>query len=314
MTGVLWAAVAGVGFGLFQSVNRASIEDLDVYRSTFIQLVVSAVILSAATALSGDLTRARTIPATALLNFSLAGLVHFVVGWTLLNASQKRLGAARTGPLIATTPLFGAVAAAVTLGEVPSAVTTLGIATIMAGAFVVALGGDRRPADVVTGGRRGSTETWEVRHGLHGVPWKASSFGLGTAVCWAISPIFIRRGLGEFDAPLAGVTISMLAAVGAYGLLMLVRRRHANPSSASRGAMTWKLAAGVLVGLSTWMRWYSLSLAPVAVVLGLALLSVPTVLVLAPLLVGRDHERVTRPVVVGAGLVMAGALILIANP
>ncbi|MGZ5305843.1 MAG: DMT family transporter [Actinomycetota bacterium] len=314
MTGVLWAAVAGVGFGLFQSVNRASIEDLDVYRSTFIQLVVSAVILSAATALSGDLTRARTIPATALLNFSLAGLVHFVVGWTLLNASQTRLGAARTGPLIATTPLFGAVAAAVTLGEVPSAVTTLGIATIMAGAFVVALGGDRRPADVVTGGRRGSTETWEVRHGLHGVPWKASSFGLGTAVCWAISPIFIRRGLGEFDAPLAGVTISMLAAVGAYGLLMLVRRRHVNPSSASRGAMTWKLAAGVLVGLSTWMRWYSLSLAPVAVVLGLALLSVPTVLVLAPLLVGRDHERVTRPVVVGAGLVMAGALILIANP
>jgi drug/metabolite transporter (DMT)-like permease len=314
MTGVLWAAVAGVGFGLFQSVNRASIEDLDVYRSTFIQLVISAVILSSATALSGDLARVRTMPAVALLNFSLAGLVHFVVGWTLLNASQKRLGAARTGPLIATTPLFGAIVAAVALGEVPGAVTTLGIATIVAGAFVVALVRERRPADVAAAGRSGPTQAGEVWPGQHGVRWKASSFGLGTAMCWAISPIFIRRGLEEFDAPLAGVTISMLAAVGAYGLAMLVRRRQATTSSASHSATTWKLAAGVLVGLSTWMRWYALSLAPVAVVLGLALLSVPTVLVLAPLLVGRDHEQVTRPVAVGAGLVVAGALVLIANP
>jgi drug/metabolite transporter, DME family len=294
MTGVLWAAVAGVGFGLFQSVNRASIEDLDVYRSTFIQLVVSAVILSVATAVSGDLTRLRSIPAPALLNFSLAGMVHFVVGWTLLNASQQRLGAARTGPLIATTPLFGAVVAAVALSEVPSALTTLGIATIVAGAIVVAFR--------------------EERPGQQGVPWKASSFGLGTAMCWAISPIFIRRGLEEFDAPLVGVTLSMLAAVAAYGLITLTRGRHATTPSASRTAMTWKLAAGVLVGLSTWARWYAFSLASVAVVLGLALLSVPTVMVLAPLLVGRDHERVTRPVVVGAGLVVAGALVLIANP
>jgi uncharacterized membrane protein len=54
--------------------------------------------------------------------------------------------------------------------------------------------------------------------------------------------------------------------------------------------------------------------ASVAVVLGLALLSVPTVMALAPLLVGPDHERVTRQVIVGVGLVVAGALVLIANP
>ena len=37
-------------------------------------------------------------------------------------------------------------------------------------------------------------------------------------------------------------------------------------------------------------------------------------MVLAPLLVGRDHERVMRQVIVGAGLVVAGAIVLIANP
>ena len=313
MNGVLWAAVAGVWFGLFQSVNRASVQDLDVYRSTFIQLFVSAVVLSVATAVSGELDGLRHVPAAALLNFALAGMVHFVVGWTLLNASQRRLGAARTGPLIATTPLFGAALAAVTLSEVPGAAASAGIAIIVAGVCVGASGRDRRPVGVVATGRGGSLQE-EIPHDRRGVPWKASVFGLGTALCWAISPIFIRRGLAELDAPLAGVTVSLLASVGAYGLIMLVRGRRATPASAPRAAMAWKLAAGVLVGLSTWARWYAFSRASVAAVLGLALLSVPTVIVLAPLLVGRAHEPITRPVVIGAGLVVAGALVLIAAP
>jgi hypothetical protein len=48
------------------------------------------------------------------------------------------------------------------------------------------------------------------------------------------------------------------------------------------------------------------------VVLALALVSVPIVLFLSPLLVGRHLERVTRRVWLGAGLVVGGALTLIA--
>lgn len=295
MTGALWAAAAGVGFGLFQSVNRLAMVDMDVYRSTFLQLVTSAAILLTGLAVGGDLPELGTMPVRALVNFGAAGLVHFFVGWTLLNMSQKRLGAARTSPLIATTPLFGALIAAVTLGEVPSGVSIAGIVTIAGGASLVGMGHGRRP-DRPDQPRFGRT---------------ASLAGLGAALAWAISPIFIRRGLQEIEAPLAGVAISMIAAVVAYGLALLVRPRGATTPSASRRALATKLLAGVLVGLATWTRWYALSLAPVAEVLGLALLSVPTVMVLAPLLAGRDVERVTIPVLGGAALVIAGALVLI---
>jgi hypothetical protein len=47
------------------------------------------------------------------------------------------------------------------------------------------------------------------------------------------------------------------------------------------------------------------------VVLSLGLLSVPTVIVLAPILAGRHLERVTASLVAGSTLVVAGALILI---
>ena len=46
VTGVLWAAASGIGFGLFQSLNRRASGDIeDPYVSTFLQLLVAAAVL-----------------------------------------------------------------------------------------------------------------------------------------------------------------------------------------------------------------------------------------------------------------------------
>jgi drug/metabolite transporter (DMT)-like permease len=168
--------------------------------------------------------------------------------------------------------------------------------------------------------------------------WTASLFGLGTALCWAVSPILIRQGLRDLPSPLLGVTIGLVAATLAYGLALplrgLARRsrtrgarrrrllspqvieaRHRYVIAAlglrfTREALAWKLAAGGLVAVSTWARWSSVALVPVAVVLALGLLSVPTVLAAAPALVGRQAERVTAAVLAGSALVVAGALLI----
>jgi drug/metabolite transporter, DME family len=294
MTGVLWAAVAGIGFGLFQSVNRAALRGMDAYASTFLQLLVSAVILAVASLATQDLGRLAAAPASAWWSFSAAGLVHFLAGWTLLNLSQKRLGAARTSPLLATAPLFGVVIAALTIHELPGVPALAGVALIVGGVYLIELDRLRR-----TGGAEPDAG------------WTASLFGLGTALCWAVSPILIRQGLRGLPSPLLGVTIGLVAATLAYGLLLLPggRRRLA----ASREALAWKLAAGILVGVSTWSRWSAVALVPVAVVLGLGLLSVPTVMAAAPLLVGRQLEPITPPVLAGSALVAGGALVLIAG-
>ena len=76
-------------------------------------------------------------------------------------------------------------------------------------------------------------------------------------------------------------------------------------------AWTLKLIAGVLVGLSTWMRWVALDLAPVAVVLALSMISTPIVILLSPLISGKHIERVTAILWAGTGLILGGALLLI---
>src|SRR5919198_1346766 len=262
MSGAFWAAASGVGFGAFQTVNRRAVARMDVFLATLIQLAVALAVLAALVGATSERERLGSIPAAALGWFALGGAAHFFVGWTLLNISQQRIGAARTSPLIATVPVFGAAIAAVTLGELPSALSWLGIALITLGAYAVS-------AERLLRGRVALSSSVSTRE---------SVYGIGCAAAWSLSPVFIRKGLDLFDSPLLGV---------AKGL------------------------AGVLVALSTWGRWVALERISVGAVLALGLMSVPVVLLLSPVLMGREVERVNVWVWLGAALVVGGSLLLV---
>lgn len=286
------AAASGVGFGLFQSVNvRALRGTEDPYASTFVQVTVAALALTVASLMSGELLSALDAPLWALANFAVAGLLHFLAGWSLLNLSQQRIGAARTSPLLSTTPIFGVAIALLTVGQVPGAVAMAAIAIMCVGAYLVAM--------------RGGLEAPRI---LDALP------ALGCAFMWALSPIFILEGLEGFDSPLVGLTVGMLVSVAAFAPLYAAWR-GAGPAwrAVTGSAAGLKVLAGFLVGISTWWRWAALEDATVGAVLALNLLSVPVVLFLAPIIAGRHLERVTLGIWVGAGLVISGALILVVS-
>ncbi len=289
MSGAVVAAASGVGFGLFQTLNIRAVRGMDPFASTFLQIAVAAVALFAACVLSGGLAALDGAPAASLAWFAGAGVLHFVAGWTLLNISQKRIGAARTSPLLTSVPLFGIALAAVTVGQLPEVVELPAIALMVVGGYVVvsrgAGGGPARPADALP--------------------------ALGCALCWALSPAMTVRGLDGLDDPLVGLTLGLLVSVVGYTLAFAVSRRDVGLRTAGRSALALKLVAGVLVGLSTWGRWAALDRTTVAVVLALNLLSIPVVLLASPLVAGRHAEHVTGGVWAGAGLVVSGSLLLI---
>jgi uncharacterized membrane protein len=264
-----WAALSGVGFGLFQALNAKALRGLgSVYASTFLQLVVAGAVLAAATVATEDLDALGDASAWGITAFALAGMIHFFVGWTTLNLSQARIGAARTSPLLATTPLFGLVFGAALASQVPGPLVAAGIALTIGGAYLVADPG---------GGQRARL--------------RDSIFALVTAGAWSLSAIFTLEGLEDLDSPLLGVTIGMLAAALAYGAPLLLSPGSFRLAADAGDALALKLGAGVVVAL--------------------ALLSVPVVLLLAPLISGRHVEVVTAKVWGGAALVMLGSLLLI---
>jgi drug/metabolite transporter, DME family len=313
MTGALWAVGSGLGFGLFQSLNRRALAGMDVALSTFIQLLISAIVLAFVSLLTEDLGMIASAPIGSLLAFGLVGLIHFFLGWTLLNLAQQLIGAARTGPLLATTPLFGAVLAAIWLQEVPGLFTVAGMILTVTGVLVlsterpvVAESSVPREDEAPSVDPSSSVATLTRSRRRAGL-----AAALGTASCWALSPIFIREGLEGLPSPLLGVTVSMVSSAFVFGVVLIVRRVRLADRVDSRTALGFKVAAGLLVGLSTWMRWIALDLTTVAVVLSVNSISVPTVLLLAPLVVGRHREHVTLRLWFGAALVIAGSLVLI---
>lgn len=290
MSGVLWATASGIGFGLFQSLNRRAIRGIeDPYVSTFLQLSVATAILVGASLLSEDLSQLGAASDEAIALFALAGVIHFVLGWLFLNMSQARIGASRTAPLITLTPLFGVVLAALALGELPSAAAVMAIAPTVAGAWLLASRG------------RG-----------HVAIERDSVFAFGTAFMWALSAVLTVEALSGLDSPLLGVTLGLLAATATLGGALVARGSLGAIRYIARNTLGLKVVAAVLVAFATWFRLLALDKTAVAVVLAVNLLAVPITLVLAPIMVGRHLEDANARVWLGGLLVVAGVLALLA--
>jgi drug/metabolite transporter (DMT)-like permease len=290
VSGVLWATASGIGFGLFQSLNRRAIRGIeDPYVSTFLQLSVATAILVVASLVSEDLGQLGDASGEAIVLFAVAGVIHFVLGWLLLNVSQMRIGASRTAPLITLTPLFGVALAAITLGELPTVAALAAIAPIMVGAWLLA-------------SRGGGNFTVQ----------RDSVFAFGTAFMWALSAVLTVEALEGLDSPLLGVTLGLLAATATLGGALLARGSLGAIRSIARNTLALKLSAAVLVAFATWFRLLALGETDVAVVLATNLVGVPITLLLAPLMVGRHLEETGARVWVGGLLVVAGVLALIA--
>ena len=290
MSGVLWATASGIGFGLFQSLNRRAIRGIeDPWVSTFLQLSVATAVLVVASLVSEDLGQLGEASGDAIAIFALAGIIHFVLGWLLLNVSQARIGASRTAPLITLTPLFGTALAALLRGELPSAGALAAIVPIMVGAWLLA-----------------------TRDGGGVAIERDSIFAFGTAFMWSLSAVLTVEALEGLDSPLLGVTIGLLAATAALGGALVARGSPAGAlRSIARNTLALKAAAAVLVAFATWCRLLALDEADVAVVLAANLVSVPVVLVLAPIMVGRHLEQADARIWLGGLLVIGGILTLI---
>ncbi|HSK95376.1 MAG TPA: EamA family transporter [Euzebyales bacterium] len=298
MSGVALGALAGIGFGLFQSANRRVNAVVDVHRATFGLVGVGTVLLALASVVTQDVGQVLRAPAGALVAFAAAGFVHFFLGWTFLGLSQQRIGAPRTGALIGTTPLFGALAAALLLDEVLTASTMGAIAIVVAGVAAVTLSGADLRADGQPGhgGRRAGTVAGVL-------------FALATSVCWSVSPLLIRTGLRGLPSPLLGVTIGMLATTVICGVMVMVAARdRAAPIRPVLGSV---VAAGTFVGLSIWLYSTALGLAQVGVVLAVMQLSVPTVAIVAPLLSDDPNDRGGLWLWMGIGLILIGSVTLL---
>lgn len=288
MSGVVAALIAGVGFGIFQAVNRRANQAIDAYRGTFGLLLVAVLVLAVTTLATQDLEPVTSAPVRSFAAFAAAGIIHFFFGWTFLGLSQQRIGASRTGVAIAATPLIGSLLAALVLDEPLSALTLVGVSAVVLGVALIAT---RSPGQA----------TWKA-----GVPWLA----LGSALSWGSSPLFIRWGLDGLPIPLFGVTVGLTAATALYAAVLALRLPAVGGSS-PRSAMPWIGLGALIVGIAITSQWIAFDLIEISVAITLMQISTPVVVLVAPLVVGTEMERITLRLIAGMVAVVGGSVLVV---
>lgn len=138
-----------------------------------------------------------------------------------------------------------------------------------------------------------------------------SVYGLGTALCFSVSPLFLRLGLQQMGDPLVAVSVGMVGALLAYlAVLALTGQFRRIFEPAPGPAIIFQILAGVFIGIGTWLRYVAVDMIPIAIVGTLGRVNIPVVLLLSPLLFTARKERVTARLWVGAGLIITGAAIV----
>lgn len=288
MEGVFYAMTAGVTFGIFQSVNRLALRGADPYRTTFRLLLVGTSVLVLWAVFTQDLNLLFQGSWLSIASFAAAGTIHFYLGWTFLSLSQQRIGATETSAVVAVNPLVATLLAAWALGEGVTWLAGVGVVTVSAGVVVLSL-------------RRSELS------GLSRLPL----FGLGAALCWGSSPLFIRWGLAGVPAPLIGVGVGLLAATFMYAVTLALARRRLSRRGRDRPTKVLTIVAGVLVATAISLQWMAFDLIAIAVAITLLQLAVPTVIAVAPILIGTPMEKPTPRLLIGAAAVVGGSILVV---
>ncbi|MFB6300450.1 MAG: EamA family transporter [Halobacteriales archaeon] len=237
---------------------------------------------------TGSGTLFAEVDPMSLSVFIVAGIVGTALGRLAVFAGVDRVGASINSAGISTRPLFATTIAFFWLGETVGPLTVVGVVVLVIGLIVLTLskGGD------ITG--------WRSRD-LFFPLTAAFAFGLGNVIR--------RFGLTRTDVTtLQAVTLNETAALIAL-LRYTIAVNRTDVFRAPTRTYLYFAGSGLLTAVALLSLFEAFNRAPVAIVDSLGA-TAPLFTTLFSYFLLRDLERVTRGVVVGAGLIVIGATLI----
>ncbi|MQA84446.1 MAG: EamA family transporter [Streptosporangiales bacterium] len=294
MLGALFAVLSAATFGLNNATVRRGVISGTVSQALAITVPIGVPLFAIATLLFGQFGALVGFDARALTFLALAGVVHFVWGRYCNYRATKALGSNLAGPVQEVNVAVALALAIGWLGETLTPVKILGLALVVGGPTIAALGSRRRAA-------RASAFEPKLREGY--------TFALLSATGYGVSPVLVKAGLAGSGASMAGGLVSYFSATLAFGLVLLLPGRLAHVRAVDRTNAKWFLASGFWVFLSQMFRFAALAIAPVTVVTPIQRLSVVFRLFFSTLL-NREHEILDARVIGGVVVSLLGAVAL----
>lgn len=306
MIGTLLGLGSAVGFAANSIITRRGVLRVSSNYIAVTSIFTGTLFFLLLLALTGHLFSLREIPWKALVFWVLAGIIHFALGRTWAYRSIQLIGSNRSNVVTSLNPVVTIVLALVILREEVNALMTLGIFFSIAGPLMVLL---KEETLTATNPVSGAIQGKDVDHSTL---YKGFFYGVGAAVFWGSSAIFIKLALREGGgSPIAGSFLAYLAAslvVGPSALVNPVTRREILREDAS--SLRLAIVCGLTAGVGQLLRYLALGYTS-AILVSLLNRTIPFWVLILSFLFIRKYESFSRWVLIGNALLVVGTLLVL---
>jgi drug/metabolite transporter (DMT)-like permease len=253
---------------------------------------------------TGHLYEIGDFPWKACVFFSLSGIVHFAFGRTWAYKSIQLIGSNRANIVTSLSPIVSITLAIMVLGETVNALMIMGIVCALSSPFITLLKEHTVAAE--TNIKKSSRGKEIDRHTLY----LGMLYGMGAALFWGSSFIFIKLGLTNGGTPIAGNMIAYLAASIAIIPSLLKQQNKSEMLAADRKSLKLALLVGLTANIAQLLRYLALQYGSVIIITAVIRTS-PLGVLLLSYIFNRQYESFSRWVLLSNALLIIGTILIL---
>lgn len=301
-------AILGLGFAFFFGANsiivrRGVLRVSSNYIAT-LTIFSGPIFFFLLTLATGELFKIPGFNWKATLFFAISGVVHFALGRTFGYRAIQILGATRSGIATGLNAVVSVVLAVIILKETLTPLMVVGICLSLSGPIVIALKEEKavRIIEQRLNPQRKALGRKTFYWGLF--------FGIGSAILWGSSAIFIKLGLDNGGSSLAGSFIAYCAASLVVSFTLLNKASREEIFKADKQSFKLALMSGMSTNMAQMLRYVALNYGTVIVV-SMASRTIPLWVLLLSFIFNRHLESFSRWVFLGNALLIVGTVLVL---
>ena len=305
MLGIVLGFGIAIAFGINAIVARRGVLLAGSNYVATISILTGPPFFLLVTFLTGEIYQLVQFPWKAQLFLALSGVIHLALGRTWAYKSIQLIGSTRSTIITGLNPVVSIVLALIILRENINSIMFLGILLSLSGPLLTIL----KEETVETNQRlREDSNGKELdRYTLYiGI-----LYGLGGAFFWGSSAIFIKLGLENGGAPVAGTLMAYFAAsIFITPSLLLNRKNRRELLETNRKPLQLALYSGFTTNVAQLLRYLALNYSSVIMVTVL-MRTTPLWVLLFSFIFNRRYESFSRWVLLGNFLLIIGTVLIL---
>jgi drug/metabolite transporter (DMT)-like permease len=304
MLGILFALGSSVAFGANAIITRRGLFRVSSNYIATISVFTGCLFFLPINAMTGDLFGLGHLSWKAYLLWALSGVVHFALGRTWAYRSIQLLGATRSNAVTGLSPAVTVALAMMVLKETMTPIMGLGMLLSLAGPLLIIFKEEtvRQPQRV-----SGSSGKELDRHTL----FVGMIYGIGAAVFWGSSAVFIKFGFEAGGSPVTGTLISYVAAAAVISPSALLNNRQRREMfREGKKSLPLAVYSGLSTSIAQLLKYLSIAYGSVIVV-SLVARTTPLWVLFFAFLFNRKYESFSRWVFLGNGLLIIGTILVL---